>query len=113
MLPQKILKISVLTLAENAFPTFWTHQMFIKVLRSSSNSGNWCCLTIRLFEFTAYLKILDFSDVPRGRGNQLHTGGPPAKLGKLAGLYQHIFCTYAVLIFLTLLSVIKLTMNGR
>ena len=30
----------------------------VKVLRGSSNSGNWNCLTIRLFEFTSYLEIL-------------------------------------------------------
>ena len=28
------------------------------MLRSSSNRGNWCCLTIKLFEFIAYLEIL-------------------------------------------------------
>ena len=58
MLPQKIFKISVLRLAEKAFPTFQTHQFVVKMLRSSSNRGNWCCLTIKLFEFTAYLEIL-------------------------------------------------------
>ena len=58
MLPQKILKINVLRLAENAFPTFQTHQFVNKMLRNSSNRGNWCCLTIKLFEFTAYLEIL-------------------------------------------------------
>ena len=58
MLRQKILKISVLRLAENAFPTFWTHQFVNKMLRNSSNRGNWCCLTRKLFEFTAYLDIL-------------------------------------------------------
>ena len=58
MLPQKILKISVLRLAESAFPTFWTHQFVVKMLRSSSNRGNWCCLTIKLFEVTADLEIL-------------------------------------------------------
>ena len=41
ILPQKILKISVLRLAENAFPTFQIHQFVDKVLRSSSNSGKW------------------------------------------------------------------------
>ena len=29
---QKILKISALKLAENAFPTFWTHQFVVKML---------------------------------------------------------------------------------
>ena len=57
MLPQKILKISVLRLAENAFPTFYTHQFVSKMLRISSNRQNWCCLTRKLFEFTAYLEI--------------------------------------------------------
>ena len=28
------------------------------MLRSSSNRANWCCLTGKLFEFTAYLEIL-------------------------------------------------------
>ena len=37
MLPQRVLKISVLRLAENAFPTFQTHQFVNKMLRSSSN----------------------------------------------------------------------------
>ena len=32
-------------------------QFVAKVLRSLNNSGNWCCLTIKLFEFTAYLEI--------------------------------------------------------
>ena len=58
MLPQKILKISVLRLAENAFPTFQTHQFLNKMLRSSSNRGDLCFLTRELFGFTAYLKIL-------------------------------------------------------
>ena len=38
MLHQKMLKISVLRLAENAFPTFETHQFVVKVLRSSGNT---------------------------------------------------------------------------
>ena len=58
MLPQKILKISVLRLAENAFPTFYTHKSVVNMLRSSSNRGNWCCLTRKLFELTAYLESL-------------------------------------------------------
>ena len=53
MLPQKILKISVLRLAENAFPIF----LDTNLLRSSSSRGNWCCLTRKLFEYTAYLEI--------------------------------------------------------
>ena len=57
MLPQKTLKISVLRLAENAFPIFLeTHQFVVKMLRSSSSRGNWCCLTRKLFEYTAYLE---------------------------------------------------------
>ena len=35
-----------------------SHQFVNKMLRSSSNRGNWCCLTRKLFEFTAYLEIL-------------------------------------------------------
>ena len=58
MLPQKILKISVLRLAENTFPTFQTHQLVNKMLISSSNRGDWCCLTRELFGFTAYLEIV-------------------------------------------------------
>ena len=58
MLPQKILKINVLRLAENAFPTFLRHQLVNKMLRSSSNRWDWCCLTRELFGFTAYLEIL-------------------------------------------------------
>ena len=48
----------VLRLAENAFPTFKTHQFLVKMLRNSSNRGKWCCLTRKLFEFTAHLEIL-------------------------------------------------------
>ena len=33
------------------------------MLRSSSNSGNSCCLTVKSFELTAYLEI--FADVLR------------------------------------------------
>ena len=41
MLSQKILNISVLRLAENAF--------VVKMLQSSSNRGNWCCLRRKFF----------------------------------------------------------------
>ena len=61
MLPQKILKISVLRLPENAFPTFYTHQLINKMLRNSSNRGDWCCLTRVIW---IYSLPGDFSDVP-------------------------------------------------
>ena len=58
MLPQKVLKINVLRLAENVFPSFQTHQFVNKMLKISSNRGNWCCLT-RIYNLPG-----DFGDVP-------------------------------------------------
>ena len=59
------------------------------MLRSSSTIGNWCCLTIKLFEFTAHLEI--FVIRPCGRENQLHTGslsGQTGRLGKSSGIAE-------------------------
>ena len=56
----------------------------VKVLRSLYNSGNWCCLTIRLFEFAAYLEILVM--YREGR-SQFHIGSLQVKPGDLVGLF--------------------------
>ena len=61
MLPQKILKISVLRLAENACQHFRQNQFVVKMLRSSSNRGNWCCFRRKFFGI--YSLPGDFGDV--------------------------------------------------
>ena len=58
---------------------FRVKNIAVKVLRSSSDSGNWCCLTVRLVEFIVYLEILvmyredgRISGVPRPNRGSWH-----------------------------------------
>ena len=56
------------------------------MLRSSSNRGNWCCLTRKLFEFTAYLEILVMY---HGAGESDAYWESPGQTGRL-GRYVYI-----------------------
>ena len=67
------------------FQHFRHNQFVVKMLRSSSNRGNWCCLTRKFFGI--YSLPGDFGDVLWGWKNLLHIGSLPAKREDLAGLF--------------------------
>ena len=58
MLPRKFWKLVSWDWLKMHLQHFRHNQLVNKMLRSSSNRGDWCCLTRELFGFTAYLEIL-------------------------------------------------------
>ena len=85
MLPRKVWKLVSWDWLKMHFQHFTHNQFVVKMLRSSSNRGNWCCLTRKFFWI--YSLLGDFGDVLWGWENQLHIRSLPAKRGDLAGLF--------------------------